>query len=294
MSQNSLNIKQMKNDYPFLKELWDLYDGFDKPVEGDNKRIYEGYCNLVKDRLNYDKAKYYDICMMLIRNLDPSSKVVEKSISPSHRCFNVNNWLYDTMKKKHLNNKDIIDWIFVLSKSVNSENIKNGCSYYSYDTQYKDPINIIHLKMFDDNIDVIKSTLAKESEPNNSSVQKYLCKFVQIYKQMYSSYCSDTHRKTHKEIKICGELGTLRISYNIFRSGQPGISGKIPSLDAKEQDPLDICSPYIQETELSSQEGDISGSSTSSKIPATIGTMAGVSSVFALLYKVNTKFYLNI
>ncbi|KMZ83217.1 hypothetical protein PVBG_05187 [Plasmodium vivax Brazil I] len=293
MSLNTLNIEQMKNDYPFLKELWDLYDGFDKPVKGHYKDVYDGYCNLVKERLNHDKVKGYDICMKLIRNLDPSSKVSEKSISPTHRCINVNNWLYNSKEKKYLNNKNIIDWIFELSWNIRSESKNNGCSYYSYDTQYEEPINIIQLKMFDDNINIIKSTLKNENHPNITSAHRYLCKFVKLHKKMYSSYCSHTHRKTNKENRTCGILDTLKSAYNMFHSLNPDISPKIPSLEAREDELLAKCPSIQAEHTLHASVDGHSGSSTS-KISTTIGTMAGVSSVFALLYKVNTKFYLNV
>ncbi|KMZ76740.1 hypothetical protein PVIIG_05598, partial [Plasmodium vivax India VII] len=208
------------------------------------------------------------------------------------RCINVNNWLYNSIEKKYLNNKHIIDWIFKLSKTISSENENNVCSFYSYDEIYVEPINIIQLKMFDANIAVIKSILEDESDPNNASAQKYLCKFVRLYKKMYNTYCSSTRTKNYKENITCGELNTLSSSYSMLRLGKPDISGKVPSLDANEHELLEICPQDNSEAELLPQEGDISGTSTSSKISTTIGTMAGVSSVFALLYKVKRNFYL--
>ncbi|KMZ88577.1 hypothetical protein PVBG_04786 [Plasmodium vivax Brazil I] len=288
MSPNSLNIEQMKNDYPFLKKLWDLYDSFDNPVKGDYEGVYDRICNLATTGLNNDKGTYNDICMKLIRNLDPYCKGGKKCISDSHRCINVNNWLYNTIEKKYLNNKSFIDRIFELSRNIRSGINNLGCYYYSYDTQYHEPINIIYLKMFDDNIDAIKSSLENESEPNYSSAKRYLCKFVQIYKQMYISYCSGTQAKTDKEDRTCGELNTLSRSYSMFHSSNTKISPKIPSLEATDNDLLDICPSIQAEHSLQASVYGHSGSSTS-KIPATIGTMAGVSSVFALLYKVNTK-----
>ncbi|CAI7720810.1 PIR protein [Plasmodium vivax] len=282
MSDDNLNISQLKADYPFLNEIWNLYDNFDKSVgESGYNGVYRAICDNVTHKLGDDKERYYPFCLKLIRNLDPYCENQEVCILPSTRCNHVNNWLYNSKDKKNHNNKYINRDIFNLSGTIRPEIRNYACSYYSYDENYEDPINIIRLRIFGDNIDVIKSILEKKSDPNNSSAQGYLCKFVQLHKKMYRSYCSDKPAKNHKEERTCGELDTLKRSYDTFLLGKQDISDKVPSLDAKEPEPLHICPP--DKSELLLQDDDHSGSSTS-KIPATIGTMAGVSSVFALLY----------
>ncbi|KMZ89711.1 hypothetical protein PVMG_04541 [Plasmodium vivax Mauritania I] len=290
MSQNSLNIEQMKNDYPFLKELWDLYDGFDKSVEGNYKGVYDAYCNRVTSNLGHDKVNYHDICMKLLRNLDPSSNVVERKISPIHCCFNVNNWLYNNIEKNYLNNKHVIKWIFDLSKTISTEIKNNGCFYYSYDTQYNEPVNIILLRIFDDNIDVIERTLKSDDQKNSTLCQNYVCKCVDIYQKMNKLYCSESNAQPGKRRNTCDMLKALKTPYNALLSRNPVIRTKIPSLEATEHEFLTKCPSYEPQKALAVSIDGNSGSSTSSKIPATIGTMAGVSSVFALLYKVNIKF----
>ncbi|KMZ89696.1 hypothetical protein PVMG_04526 [Plasmodium vivax Mauritania I] len=294
MSQKSLNIEQMKNDYPFLKELWDLYHSFDKSVEGDYKDVYDGYCKRVTNSLGQDKVNYYDICMKLIRNLDPSSKVSEKKISHSHRCFNVNNWLYNSIEKKYLNNKHIISWIFDLSRTIRSEIENYKCSYYSYDENYEDPINIIRLRIFDDNIDVIERTLKSDDQKNNTLCQNYVCECVNIYQKMNDLYCSESNAQHGKRKNTCDMLKALKTPYDTLLSRNTEIKKKIPSLEATKEELLAKCPSIQANHKLSVSVDGHSGSPTSSKIPATIGTMAGVSSIFALLYKVNTKFYLNV
>ncbi|KMZ99262.1 hypothetical protein PVNG_02145 [Plasmodium vivax North Korean] len=302
MSHDNLNISQLRNDvclyylfyktffYPFLNKIWNLYESFDKSVEeNDNKRVYEAFCNHITVKLGQDKDRYDSFCLKLMRNLDPSVEAGGRSITYSDRCSNVNNWFYYTIDKKKTYDNDIIYRIFDLSRYIRSGNNNYGCTYYSYDTEYKDPINTIHLKIFNDNIDVIKSTLMSKDQPNNNLCQKYVCECVNIYKKMNTSYCSESNAQHHNHQKTCDMLKALKGSYDTYLYNNPLIRPKIPSLEVTQEELLDICpSIQVQHSLQASVDGH-SGSSTS-KIPATIGTMAGVSSVFALLYKVNTKF----
>ncbi|KMZ77350.1 hypothetical protein PVIIG_06552 [Plasmodium vivax India VII] len=220
-----------------------------------------------------------------MRNLDPHFNVGERSISYSDRCSNLNNWLYYNKDKKNIK-KYIIDRIFYLSRTLRSNINSYACLYYSYDENYEDPINIIRLKMFDDNMEIIKSTLMSRGQQNYNLFQKYVCECVNIYNKLNKLYCSESNAQHGKRKNTCDMLQALKISYDQYLTSDSEISPKIPSLEATEDELLTKC-PSIQ-VDLD----DHSGSSTS-KIPATIGTMAGVSSVFALLYKVNTNFYLN-
>ncbi|SCO65470.1 VIR protein [Plasmodium vivax] len=258
---------------------------FDKSVEeGDYIEVYKAFCDNVTDKLGEDKERYDRLCLKLMRNLDPYVEVGGRSIIYSDRCSNVNNWFYYTIDKKKNYNKDIIYRIFDLSRYIRSGNNNYGCTYYSYDTEYKDPINTIHLKIFNDNIDVIKNTLMGRGQENNKHCQKYVCECVNIYHKMNKSYCSGPSAQPHKHQKTCDMLKTLKQSYNMFLFDNSEIRSKIPSLEAIDDDLLAKCPSIQSQHSLQAVADDHSGSSTS-KIPATIGTMAGVSSVFALLYK---------
>ncbi|KMZ89690.1 hypothetical protein PVMG_04520 [Plasmodium vivax Mauritania I] len=313
MSHDNLNISQLRNDvclyylfyktffvlylliYPFLNKIWNLYESFDKSVEeNDNKRVYEAFCNHITVKLGQDKDRYDSFCLKLMRNLDPSVEAGGRSITYSDRCSNVNNWFYYTIDKKKTYDNDIIYRIFDLSRYIRSGNNNYGCTYYSYDTEYKDPINTIHLKIFTDNMEIIQQTLLNNDEPNNTLCQKYVCECVNIYQKMNKSYCSDPSARHGENKPTCDMLNALKTSYNSYLSPNPVISPKIPSLEAREGELLAKCPSIQAQNSLQAVADDHSGISTSSKIPATIGTMAGVSSIFALLYKVNTKFYLNV
>ncbi|KMZ98977.1 hypothetical protein PVNG_03816 [Plasmodium vivax North Korean] len=280
--------------YPFLSKIWNLYDSFNEPVgEGGYKKVYEAICDNVTDKLGEDKEKYYPFCLKLIRNLDPHCEKQDVCIHHSIRCNNVNNWLYNSEDIKIINNKYIINSIFNYSGSLR-DNIRNyACYYYLYDENYVEPLNIIRLKIFDDNMDIIRSTLMSKDQPNNTLCQKYVCECVNIYKDMNKLYCSESSARYGVHKKTCDMLEALKTSYEILLSFNPEIRKKLPSLEATQVEHLAKCPLDRRQNSLSVAADDHSGSSTS-KISTTIGTMAGVSSVFALLYKVNTKFYLNV
>ncbi|CAI7724213.1 PIR protein [Plasmodium vivax] len=284
MSEDKLDISQLREDYPFLNKIWNLYDSFNEPVgEGGNKKIYEAICNLITDKSGEDKERYNRFCLQLIRNLDPHCENPDECITYSIRCNNVNNWLYYSKDRKNIN-KNIIERIFNLSRTLPSRIKKFACLYYSYDENYEDPINIIRLKIFDDNMEIIEQTLKDNDPKNNTFCQNYVCECVNIYQKMNKLYCSGTNAQHGKHQKTCDMLKALKTPYDTLLSRNPGMKTKIPSLEAKQDELLAKCPLYKLQNSLPAVVDDHSGSSTS-KIPATIGTMAGVSSVFALLYK---------
>ncbi|KMZ83435.1 hypothetical protein PVBG_05947 [Plasmodium vivax Brazil I] len=243
--------------------------------------------------LHNDKTEYYNICMKILRNLDPNGGNQVEGVTHSIRCNHVNNWLYNSKDKINLSNKNIMDRIFDLSGTLTKGNKRYECLYYSYDENYEDPINIIRLRIFDDNMEIIKNTLMRKGQQNYNLCQKYVCECVNIYNKLNRLYCSGSSAQPDKHKKTCDMLEALKTSYEILLSFNPEIRKKLPSLEATQVEHLAKCPLDKRQHSLAVAADDHSGSSTS-KISTTIGTMAGVSSVFALLYKVNTKFYLNV
>ncbi|KMZ77252.1 hypothetical protein PVIIG_05205 [Plasmodium vivax India VII] len=174
MSHDNLNISQLRDNYPFLNNIWDLYDSFDKPVVGGSKEIYDLICKLATDSLHNDKTEYYNICMKILRNLDLNGGNQVEGVTHSIRCNHVNNWLYNSKDKINLSNKNIMDRIFDLSGTLTKGNKRYECLYYSYDENYEDPINIIRLRIFDDNMEIIKNTLMRKGQQNYNFCQKYM------------------------------------------------------------------------------------------------------------------------
>ncbi|KMZ83247.1 hypothetical protein PVBG_05217 [Plasmodium vivax Brazil I] len=210
-----LNFLKQDVTYPFLNEIWNLYDSFDKSVEGDSKPLYDSICELGTENLDNDKTKYYDICMNIIRNLDPYCKKGETCMLYSDRCSNVNNWLYNIIEEKDFNKKHIIKRIFDLTKIIRPEINRNGCPYYSYDTEYKEPMNTIHLKFFTDNIDVIERTLKSNAQPNNTLCQRNILKKIIIFYEHIWNSCDfdkpvDYSQDNKQIIELCEKNETYK------------------------------------------------------------------------------------
>ncbi|CAG9474620.1 unnamed protein product [Plasmodium vivax] len=270
--------------YPFLNNIKDLYDSFDKSVEGPYKGVYEAICENVTANIGDDKERYYPFCLKLIRNLDPRCENQEVCIPPSDRCNNVNIWLYNSKDKRNLDKKYIIERIFQLSGTLGTGNKPYVCPHYSYDENFEEPLNIIRLKIFNDNMEIIRNTLMSKGQQNYNLCQKYVCECANIYNKLNSLYCSRSNERHNNHQNTCDMLKALKNTYDIYLSSDSEISPKIPSLEATKEELLDICPSIQAQHSLQASVDGHSGSSTS-KIPATIGTMAGVSSVFALLYK---------
>ncbi|KMZ95761.1 hypothetical protein PVMG_05360, partial [Plasmodium vivax Mauritania I] len=90
------------------------------------------------------------------------------------------------------------------------------CPYYSYDTNYIEPINIIKLQNFNDYINIIVSTMKNKVEAHYSLCQKYICECVNIYKSMFKAHCSHEHTTDIKLKKTCDMLSTFKSTYTTF------------------------------------------------------------------------------
>ncbi|KMZ77255.1 hypothetical protein PVIIG_05208 [Plasmodium vivax India VII] len=197
-------------------------------------------------------------------------------------------------------------------------NKDHRCSYYAYDNSYLEPTKIVELKIFHDNIHVIVDTLLHEYEINMINLQKYICKYVNIYKELNSTYCSHNVKSTAKHEDTCNFLEKFRTSYMSYLYNKLDKKEVIPSLDDVEKEYTQKCFPSTlnvpvtaplendaheshpsaedlgeERNEYSSARPynvEIPGSSMSRTVSTAVGTMAGASSIIALLYKVTQNF----
>ncbi|KMZ76840.1 hypothetical protein PVIIG_05412 [Plasmodium vivax India VII] len=218
MSNDIMDIDKWKNDLPFLKDVWKRIDDFDKAVEKDenyNQRLL--ICDLIIKLSNGDKEKHNDVCMKLLRNLGHHSKDDKFLRHTPERCNNLNNWIYYSMKK-HIIPENIITGCFDDYNAFMRGIVTDPrCSYYSYDTDYIEPIKIIKLRNFQDNINIIESTMKNKTEPNYSLCQKYICECVNIYKSMFKAHCSHVIPTNNIKLKkTCDVLKAFNGSYSAF------------------------------------------------------------------------------
>ncbi|KMZ89756.1 hypothetical protein PVMG_04586 [Plasmodium vivax Mauritania I] len=272
-----------------------------------------------------------NFCMKLIRNFGHFSNNHDFLYHNSERCYDLNNWIYYSMKKYKIS-KEIITGCFddyeYYMKHINKEPL---CIDYKYDNIYEDQIKIIKLKIFQSYMHIVK-TIISGNDSTNKDLQNYVCECVKIYKELKSYYCpnGETYHINGKD--TCKMLNTLKNTYMSFIYNKQHKNYKIPSLDNVEVEYLAMCpqnNPGSESTQeqdgrvsISSslngkRDGDTVGilppaggisdeasrftlpsevnvenqvSSMSRSVSTAVGTVAGTSSLLALLYKVNTNF----
>ncbi|KMZ99280.1 hypothetical protein PVNG_02163 [Plasmodium vivax North Korean] len=322
MVEEIVDIVEWIKKYSFLDGVLNKYYEFDNPVENDKYYYrYTPVCDLIVKEPHENIDKHKNFCMKLVRNLGHHSDTHDFLKYNSELCYDLNNWIYNSVMK-HKIPKSIITGCF---DEYNFHMEKIGqparCFDYSYDNIYEDIINIIILKIFESNMWIVKNIIS-ESDTINYPLQSYVCECVKIYNEMRNRYCpnSDIHYENGE--RTCNLLKTLKQTYMSFIYNRPHKKYKIPSLDNVEADYVAKCVPQElkqivnptssdNETLDSSLKSDDYGNprkspsqeavnkenqkgTLSSTVSTAVGTVAGASSILALLYKVNKEFHLNV
>ncbi|KMZ99306.1 hypothetical protein PVNG_02189 [Plasmodium vivax North Korean] len=274
---------------------------------------------MILEKFWKDTGEYNNFCLNLLNNLGHYSKNQELYIRSHYRCNILYNWIYN-QKKKHGIQDEIINKCF-------EEYIKIGgvmkynfaCSYDTYNKLYEEPINMTLLNIFEYNMETIRNILNVEKDVNNISSRKFVCKAVQIYKDMYQKYCVKGEEGNQRHKNTCSELGNFKYSYANYFFSELGKEAEIPSLDDIQNKHLTECQKYLQvqalvpiavpevlpeyssrnlpqDSKLAAPEsltipkGVNQSSPMSSTVSTALGTVAGASSMLALLYKVTLIF----
>ncbi|KMZ83181.1 hypothetical protein PVBG_05786 [Plasmodium vivax Brazil I] len=314
MSKDIMDIDKWKRDLPFLKNVWDKIDDFDKDIENDSpKSDYISTCSYFFRPWNGGKDKHEEFCMKLVRNLGHRSNNMDFLKHPRERCNYLNIWLYNSMKKEEIP-EDIITGCFGDYSHMMSK-IKEypRCSYYSYDTNYVEPINIIKLQNFHHNVNTIHDILIKErdTQDRNSQycyAQRYANECVKIYRDMLNNFCSRNRSLSTQNDKTCSELETFNNIYTNYLFKKGDIYKKIPDLSSSENEKHFLCQTNEQAPEAGlipgsrqeagrvSESGPEHGSEShgveqsDKNIPfnttSVVSAMAGIPPFLALIYKV--------
>ncbi|SCO65488.1 VIR protein [Plasmodium vivax] len=302
MSHSIKTIEKWKEDYPLLKDIWIKYDGFDKDIENDpKKQNYISVCSFFIKEWNGEEEKNMEFCKKLVRNLGHHSGNNDFLRYTSDRCRNLNNWAYNSMKK-HSIPEDLLTRCFEEYKGI-VEDMKQTptCFYYEYDKKYKEPLKIIMLNIFASNIDIIKKILEGKIDPVHCSCQKFIKDVVSIYKYIKKTYCSNNILMGNSN--TCQELASFAGSY-YFLYNDSSVRDKIPSLESEKHVNLLGCESdkslrgtessetYPKQTPAETpppppqiHENNDSNNPMSPTVSTALGTVAGASSLLALLYK---------
>ncbi|KMZ83232.1 hypothetical protein PVBG_05202 [Plasmodium vivax Brazil I] len=256
--------------------------------------------------------------MKLVRNLGHYSEHYNFLTYTYNSCLNLNNWIYNSMKKHNIRENIINKCFKEYDDTVKGMRENPTCFYYDYDKTYEEPMNIIMLNMFSSKIDVFKNILEGKIDLVHCSCQKFIKDVVSIYKYMKNTYCSNDRVMLNS--KTCQELTSFERSYQ-FLYNNAVVKAKIPllkyekdvnllgcesdislqgrlSIETHKTQKHDKRTPAEEPGETSPppqfDENNDSSNPMSPTVSTALGTVAGASSILALLYKVNKEFHLNV
>ncbi|KMZ76969.1 hypothetical protein PVIIG_06146 [Plasmodium vivax India VII] len=277
-----------------LKNFWYIYNKFIENINGSIYTSTLSYCDLDDMFNNDNKGLCQQICKKLTRNL---LILADKGYSADELpkiCNILYIWLYFETKNKELSDENV-KTIFEASNSLINLIDKNvPCPYFSFKEKLHKPEDLMELRIFNDNIETVQNILLEESyNESYCSYQRYVNYCYNKYKPIKEAYCTQLKAREADNIDTCKELTQFEYYYS-FLTQEPKIKDNIPTLYSPINTTINIdrCKSYEVKETSTTFVNDQSGNTTQRSVNTAIGTMAGVSSVLAFLYKVSTNFNL--
>ncbi|GAB69763.1 hypothetical protein PCYB_005120 [Plasmodium cynomolgi strain B] len=264
--------------------------------------LCNSYINSYKDITAY--GQIIDICIKFLRNLkllySDSSQEFEKY------CNNIYYWLYYEIMDNNLFDEKTLT-VFLMQKEANGGTTKNkDCSNMDLYNNLAEAENYVMLSIFNNNIHDIQDILKQKTYPEICSCQEFINQCVSLYKRIHKKY-SPNCKYTNTTLLTCLAVKMFKTNYEEYLSEEKK-KYEFPELSSSTDKNINIeeCLLQTNGIELASVHSDQLDNPISFTVPTTLtepagktvpaafGTIAGVSSVLALLYKVITNFYLNI
>ncbi|KMZ88598.1 hypothetical protein PVBG_04807 [Plasmodium vivax Brazil I] len=295
----------------FINKIWTLYDEFNETIVNlkDEKDNSVSMCEQIMQDVHDKKEWYKIICIKLIKNLGAFSIVMNKDKNKYNpeRCKNLNSWLYYITKHSNVD-QNVIKNIFEHSNNIiGKDNEEHHCINSFYMDIYNKPDDIIMLINLEEYKNDILKILKDNKHDNHCSCLKFIFECANIYREMKNINCTDPRGSTKKS-NTCSKLQKFYTFYTSNISTVVELNEKLLSLDAAEKEHITICPSDIgkQKQELKAVQRQEQGSGlgqdaqskdsmdsaqqSGSTIPlngtALVGTMIGIPSFLALMYRV--------
>ncbi|KMZ99260.1 hypothetical protein PVNG_02143 [Plasmodium vivax North Korean] len=274
--------------YKFLEEILNLYDILDKPLveKGQNEEHFN-LCNSFPWLKGDNEGEYNKFCKKLLNNLLLLSNSNYGDGNFFKYCDILYMWMYFEIKEKDIPNEITKKSFNESSQMIISTLRKTPCPYLNFNEKHEEPTKLMKLRIFQHNISIFQNTLNDKKALNNCSCLKYIYECINIYKEMNSKYClRGKVLKPHYD-DTCDILHNFNINYSNYIHNKYGSTYDLPSLSGDIPIPHIIGCPLDEKDQgLSSNNDNQSDNSIFLYVPKVLGTMAGVSSLLALLYKV--------
>ncbi|KMZ83425.1 hypothetical protein PVBG_05938 [Plasmodium vivax Brazil I] len=272
------------------------------------------------EKLGYDNEEYKSFCLKLIRNLGHYSIGTNYFNPTFERCDILYIWLYHSLKSEDIPDNIIEKCFDDYKDQIKGMTSKYKCTYDSYKSMYLYPMKINILKLFDNNIEILRKILIGTHQSNKTLCRKFVCECVRLYKLMKDTYCHNGRERQENYTNTCTKLKEFEQSYSLLHFNKGLLNLNIPSLNNIDRDLIDKCPsdegkivlPLHEDrtlqpalgNRLNVDSGDPNNylsdvatpvtvdNSMKKHITTSIGTVAGASSLLAFLYKVHTNFNL--
>ncbi|CAG9474588.1 unnamed protein product [Plasmodium vivax] len=306
-----MDVDEFIKQYPFLHDMVIAYKEFNNTVNAGEMSAISLLTNNLKKNKGLFNEQHSDVYEKLIRNLLYLFINKYGSKSPE-KCSLLYQWLYISQYKNNISDYPVTMVYKASENRFVGEGVTSICPYYSYDANYNEPINIIKLQNFYNNIDTIAEVLMNKSLPQEKDSHycyalRYANECVKIYRNMHDKFCSSNRNLSTKNQKTCSDLETFNYIYTNILFKQGDIKEKIPDLSSSENEKLYGCpadEPTAhQELNQGSQSalgrGSVSGpehgsvsvgveqQNNSIKLNSTavVGSMIGIPPFVGLIYK---------
>ncbi|KMZ99285.1 hypothetical protein PVNG_02168 [Plasmodium vivax North Korean] len=284
-----------RNYYPFLKRIWENY-GYDEDVDESTTDVnIISLCNentIYKNNLSGDRK---NACKKLLRNFMLLRNNEINLADFDDWCKNFNNWIYYEINPYNLTDDTVYNILLEAQKKLTNLPYKQYCSYKSVN-ENEHLQELIGLRIFNDNTPTFLSILKKESDQDYCYCQKFIEDCVNIYRYMIQHSCSNQGTRSQTK-EICKVISQFPIYYT-YLTNDSAIVKKIPNIhNGIREEKLLNCPSTDKTLEVPSSldtGSDTTVPKRDSTVPTALGTVAGASSVLALLYKVNRIIHLNI
>ncbi|CAG9474661.1 unnamed protein product [Plasmodium vivax] len=285
MSEFSKNISEWKVKYPFLGEIWVLYEEFNKSVDKHEKKT--DMINICKTNAtieNNGEETYKELCMKLLKNSLLLTKHSNNYDMYSKRCKDLYNWLYHE-RKLYNPTENIVRSIFNLSNSlIQGTNTPYLCPYLLYNKDHYKYEKIIELNIFEDNVETLIDILKDRNSDQYCPCIKYVNNCVKTYKNLNNNYCTNRKAQELGNVKFCNKLKDF-ITYYEFLTKEETIKNEIPSLSSDIDKYTNECLSDKSNNQLNSATDEGLGNTTSFAASTVVGAMVGIPPFLALMYK---------
>ncbi|GAB69652.1 hypothetical protein PCYB_004010 [Plasmodium cynomolgi strain B] len=202
---------------------------------------YENVCKQKVDDYDRLENSQKQFCMKLVRNLACYNYEDGYYNLNNEECMILYYWIYSSVKQHNINNNLITPIFYDNYSRFCTYERKANCFYNLYYDYFEDPVGMIFLDIFQQNINTVINMLGNTDVRINANLQKYICECINIYNEMNKTYCLSDVYNDEKRTWTCSRLAAVKLTYDAYLAGKLYKNYVIPVLGRNEGEYLEMC-----------------------------------------------------